>query len=1178
MNPGQRPNPAFGDHRSRTPGRPPSGSLPPPPPAARGAPAPPRPAHRQIGPYAVIDTLGRGGMGVVHRCRDAMGREVALKTITSAALGRLDARLRREAQAISRLRHQNIVGLIAVGEDEGRPYLVMDLVHGEALDATLKRNGPLPPARAAAIVRDVSRALEHAHAHGVIHRDVKPANILMDGHGEPRLTDFGLAADTSAATQLTATGQMIGTLQYMAPEQADGERSSHGPHTDVWAAGAVLYACLTGRAPFDGGAVVQILKKVLIDDPVAPRKIKPWIPEGLERVVLRCLEKEPASRWPSAKALADALEPFALGEEVPDAITVERRPLAIGAAAIGLAVLGLALGYAWVGRGGVAERPPEVAATREGFTGHATTAPATDPQTEPATDATGPALPTRPPTAGTRDPSEAPSPPPSPAPPAADPETVALIAEGEAALERRDAVQALALGTLALERDDASADAMRLYAIATGELGGSTADVIRAVSSAFERYQARIDAGRASARDHARAAEMLLLDPGQAARASALIARALSAPLVEQLTSRERAEATALQVSAFLTEGNRPMAFTVLSSAPPGLLDEHEINLFFAKLLLENHRLDEAYATASRYAERVPENANGWTRVLECLAALPLELERFRRPLHALTDLAPDLAIAAFDALEARLVAERPGAPFPRQIREGRARAVAARDRSLALASLWAEAQSAAQLADPDEVRRRHATLFERYEALEPTVAHEARDLGRMGYIARYAERHRDAVRLLTTVLVPEHHAALGSERWLLLLALVEALRRVPGPDEPAVRATLALDRIPPAEHLPNQHAIRLRRATLELELGRADDALETIDSYLGRDPTGWRLAVNAHLAREDHEAVARVAARAIELGHDGSDLRTYASAAHTLAGRYARARLELDHALAMARTPQEREQANLFIVGNALDRADAATARATLDRLTTPDSDPRVRDLRALLGDLENGGPDLAPELVARGTKALRSHDAEAARQLAEAANHLDAAHPDASWLLYRALNASERTAEANDAAREALRRFERRPDGSARTLARRAELSFVASRDRIGAEARELFEAADRLSQRALARVAELDPADLWDAYFDRAYLLWHHVANLQEKGPEAGARVAVEFLEGVEHAMPDRHRVRVFYAAWLGGCRRGANAMSVLRAYVALEPEDEIARGVLDRLEREVGGGPR
>ncbi len=205
--------------------------------------------------------LGRGGFGAVFRARDpASGREVAIKVLFAGAAAPPSARARfaREAQALARLRHPNIVAVHDAGEVDGAPFLVMDLVEGEGLDGRLRRGGPLDPLEAARVTLAVARALGHAHRVGVLHRDVKPPNVLLpaDG-GEPRLADFGLARDLDDTERLTRTGVLLGTPGFCAPEQLGGG-GAVGPATDVYGAGATLYMALTGLAPMRGASASEV--------------------------------------------------------------------------------------------------------------------------------------------------------------------------------------------------------------------------------------------------------------------------------------------------------------------------------------------------------------------------------------------------------------------------------------------------------------------------------------------------------------------------------------------------------------------------------------------------------------------------------------------------------------------------------------------------------------------------------------------------------------------------------------------------------------------------------------------------------------------------------------------------------------------------------------------------------
>ena len=261
---------------------------------------------KQIGPYALLAELGRGGMGVVHRAWDTRKNEpVALKVLLDAGKGRATDRFEREGRAAGALRHEGIVSVLDQGVHAGRPYLVMELVEGESLDGLLRR-GALTLARKLEVIRDVALALSHAHSHGVIHRDVKPSNVMIDRGGRARLMDFGLARSLGDHT-LTATGQVLGTPLYMAPEQASGERETHGAAADVYSLGAVLYEMLAGRPPFQATELPGLYKKILVDVPAAPGKLAPGVPAALDALVLQCLEKEPARR-PSARVVARALE------------------------------------------------------------------------------------------------------------------------------------------------------------------------------------------------------------------------------------------------------------------------------------------------------------------------------------------------------------------------------------------------------------------------------------------------------------------------------------------------------------------------------------------------------------------------------------------------------------------------------------------------------------------------------------------------------------------------------------------------------------------------------------------------------------------------------------------------------------------------------------------------------
>jgi serine/threonine protein kinase len=261
--------------------------------------------------FELESEIGRGGMGVVYRARQPhLGRTVALKLLRAEDAAIAD-RLLAEARAAARLDHPGIVPIFETGRAGGRLYLAMALVDGP----TLAKQGRQPPRTAARIVRDAALAVQHAHEQGVIHRDLKPGNILLTSDGAPKVTDFGLAKRSGEAT-LSHDGQVLGTPAYMPPEFAAGAAVHAGPAADVYGLGAVLYFLLTGRAPFTGDTPLDTIRRVMDDDPVPPRTIDRGIHRSIEVVCLHCLEKEPAHRYATARALADDLDLY-LDDEVP---------------------------------------------------------------------------------------------------------------------------------------------------------------------------------------------------------------------------------------------------------------------------------------------------------------------------------------------------------------------------------------------------------------------------------------------------------------------------------------------------------------------------------------------------------------------------------------------------------------------------------------------------------------------------------------------------------------------------------------------------------------------------------------------------------------------------------------------------------------------------------------------
>ena len=268
--------------------------------------------------YEILGELGRGGMGVVYKARQQrLGRTVALKMILAGSHAGADllARFRTEAEAVARLQHPNIVQIYEVGEQDGLPYFSLEFCPGGSLAGKLDST-PLPPDRAAALVEALARGVQAAHDKGVIHRDLKPANVLLGEDGTPRITDFGLAKKLDDATGHTQTGSILGTPSYMAPEQAGGKSKEIGTPADVYALGAILYECLTGRPPFKAATSLDTILQVVSDEPVPPRRLQPKVPRDLETICLECLQKEPAKRYASARLLADDLRHFLAGEPI----------------------------------------------------------------------------------------------------------------------------------------------------------------------------------------------------------------------------------------------------------------------------------------------------------------------------------------------------------------------------------------------------------------------------------------------------------------------------------------------------------------------------------------------------------------------------------------------------------------------------------------------------------------------------------------------------------------------------------------------------------------------------------------------------------------------------------------------------------------------------------------------
>jgi serine/threonine-protein kinase len=309
--------------------------------------------------YEVQGVLGRGGVGVVYRAwHQRLGRPVALKMLLAGPYARPDeqARFLREAEAVAGLRHPHVVQVYDAGELDGRSYFTMELVEGGSLAQKIA-GAPQPARPAAALVATVAEAVHAAHQNGIVHRDLKPANILLTADGTPKVSDFGLARRLEGGGELTLSGVPVGTPSYMAPEQARGDRGAIGPGTDVYALGAILYECLTGRPPFRGETATATLRQVLADEPVPPARLNPGVCRDLQTICLKCLDKEPTRRYASARELAEDLRRFERGEPITArppgpleraAKWARRRPTAVGLLAAGLLMLvGVAAAAVW---------------------------------------------------------------------------------------------------------------------------------------------------------------------------------------------------------------------------------------------------------------------------------------------------------------------------------------------------------------------------------------------------------------------------------------------------------------------------------------------------------------------------------------------------------------------------------------------------------------------------------------------------------------------------------------------------------------------------------------------------------------------------------------------------------------------------------------------------------------
>jgi len=321
-----------------------------------------------FGDYELLEEIGRGGMGVVYRARQrSLDREVAIKRMVFGPGSDPDLvkRFRAEAVSAAALRHPNIVAIHEVGVNEGQHFFVMDYVQGQSL-AHLVTAGPLPARRAAGYLKTLAEAVHYAHECGILHRDLKPTNVLIDEQDQPRIVDFGLARRLEGASELTVTGQVLGSPHYLPPEQATAQRGRVTRRTDVYGLGATLYHLLTGRPPFQAESLAQTLDSVLHTEPVAPHLLNPTVPRDLETICLKCLEKESGKRYPTAQHVAEELGRFLEGKPilarpVGPVSKVWRwcRRNPVTAAALGATLLSLVIGLAgvsWAWRQAEAQR------------------------------------------------------------------------------------------------------------------------------------------------------------------------------------------------------------------------------------------------------------------------------------------------------------------------------------------------------------------------------------------------------------------------------------------------------------------------------------------------------------------------------------------------------------------------------------------------------------------------------------------------------------------------------------------------------------------------------------------------------------------------------------------------------------------------------------------------------
>ena len=283
------------------------------------------------GRYRLVELLGQGGMATIYRARDAqLDRDVAVKLLRPE-FGRdpdFLARFRDEAKAAASLSHPNIVAVFDFGEEQSDPYIVMELIDGQDLSSILRENGPLPPRQAARVSAEVAKALQAAHVRGIVHRDVKPSNILVGRDGRVKVADFGIARALDDA-QVTLPGVTMGSVHYFSPEQARGEPATQA--SDIYSLGIVLYESLTGQRPFSGDGAAAVALARLTTTPPLPSAIRSGVPAPLDQVVQRAMALDPAARYASAASMASALEGWLADPATPGTAAVAGAAAAVGA-------------------------------------------------------------------------------------------------------------------------------------------------------------------------------------------------------------------------------------------------------------------------------------------------------------------------------------------------------------------------------------------------------------------------------------------------------------------------------------------------------------------------------------------------------------------------------------------------------------------------------------------------------------------------------------------------------------------------------------------------------------------------------------------------------------------------------------------------------------------------------